>query len=103
MNGSNGRFLFDDFGYPQNGIGTNITSWKMLRLSKQGFITTYFTVQKGTVLRSGDRANLAKLYLELPLKYTATVENEQHEPVAARIIVGDDFSWANTVRVGQDT
>jgi hypothetical protein len=101
MNGSNGRFLFDDFGYPQNGVGTNITSWKMLRLSKQGFITTYFTVQEGTVLRNGDRANLAKLYLNLPLEYTATVENEQHQPVAARIIVGDDFSWVNTVRFGQ--
>ncbi|WP_316793827.1 hypothetical protein [Pedobacter frigoris] len=94
INGSNGRFLFDTFKY-------GVTSgWKLLKLSKKGFISTYFPVNTGIPLKSGDRANLAKLFLELPNEFDATIENDIGEPVAARVIVGDDFSWSDSERIG---
>ncbi len=90
VNGTNGRFLFDNFKFGKG------SGWKMLKLSKKGFITTYHTINTGKPLQTGDRANLAKLFLELPLEFSANVVNQNGETVGARIIVGDDFSWADT-------
>lgn len=94
INGANGRFLFDDFSF---GF---FSGWKLLKLSKKGFISTYFPVNNGIPLKKGDRANLAKLYLDLPLQVQANIVNDAGEAVEARVIVGEDFSWADTKTVG---
>lgn len=90
INGANGRFLFDDFSF---GF---FSGWKLLKLSKKGFISTYFPVNTGKPLKKGDRENRGKLYLDLPLQVQANIVNAAGEAVAARVIVGDDFSWADT-------
>ncbi|MEJ7827318.1 MAG: hypothetical protein WKF91_03955 [Segetibacter sp.] len=94
INGTNGRFLFDKFTFGDK------TGWKMLKLSKKGFITTYYPVNTSKPLKTGDRANLGKIFLELPLEFSANVVNQNRESVGARIIVGEDFSWADTKLFG---
>ena len=87
---SNGRFLFDSLNFdPASG-------WKLLRLTKSGFLIKYETINSGKPLYKGQRANLGKVYLKPPVYVTTSVVNDAGEFVEARVIVGDDFSWADT-------
>jgi len=97
ITGTNGRFLFDDF---YDNIA-NRTKGKMLRLTKAGFITTYKPIEGGIPITKGRRANLGKVYLDLPIELNAIVVDNYGKGVPARIVVGDDFSWADTYKTGQ--
>lgn len=92
ITGTNGRFSFSEF---YNNFLSRMRG-KLLRLSKAGFITTYKPIQGGITLVKGQRANLDKVYLDLPIDVNAMVVDESGKAVSARIVVGDDFSWADT-------
>jgi hypothetical protein len=89
ITGTNGRFLFENI---------NIwlfDNWKLLRLTKNGFLVTYKKLNSGKPLVKGQRENLGKVYMDLPILLTTTVVDDKENKVAARIIVGDDFSWSD--------
>ncbi|TCD26309.1 hypothetical protein EZ456_13500 [Pedobacter psychrodurus] len=89
ITGTNGRFLFEN-------INTWLMSnWKLLRLTKNGFLVTYKKLNSGKPLVKGQRENLGKVYMDLPILLTTTVVDDKENKVAARIIVGDDFSWSD--------
>lgn len=85
---TNGRFLFENVNEKANG-------WKLLRLTKKGFLITYVKVQEGKPLLNGQRGNLGKVFMDLPVNLSAYVVDNAGKKVSARIIVGDDFSWGD--------
>ncbi|MBT2561566.1 hypothetical protein J7E50_12045 [Pedobacter sp. ISL-68] len=87
ITGTNGRFLFENIN------SWLYDSWKLLRLTKNGFLVTYKVLNSGKPLVKGQRENLGKVYMDLPIMLTTTVVDDKENTVAARIIVGDDFSW----------
>ncbi|RYX98885.1 hypothetical protein EON78_04270, partial [bacterium] len=99
VTGTNGRFLFDNF----FDIPTSKYKGKILRLTKAGFLTTYKPIEGGVPIIKGHRANLGKVYLDLPLELSATVVDNTGIGVPARVIVGNDFSWADTYNIGSAT
>jgi hypothetical protein len=93
---TNGRFLFED-------VNKKAKGWKLLRFTKQGFLPTYVKVNDGKILQNGDRGNLQKVLMNLPKDIVTTIVDDQGNRVAARIIVGDDFSWADYTPGGAAT
>ncbi|KRT14035.1 hypothetical protein ASU31_21735 [Pedobacter ginsenosidimutans] len=89
ITGTNGRFLFENIN------SWFMSSWKLLRLTKNGFLVTYKKLNSGKPLVKGQRENLGKVYMDLPIMLTTTVVDDKENTVAARIIVGDDFSWSD--------
>ncbi len=83
---TNGRFLFEN-------VNAKSSAWKLLRLTKKGFLITYVRVQQGKPLINGQRGNLGKVYMDLPRELMVKVVDKSKKKINARIIVGDDFSW----------
>jgi|GEM_PF-2685197 len=90
VTGANGRFRFENF-YKT----TMSNKGKLLRFTKSGFLPTYKVIYDGKPLPKGQRF-VDKFYLQLPLSVVGRVVNQKGENIAARVIVGNDFSWADT-------
>ncbi|MDQ8006256.1 MAG: hypothetical protein REI64_15755 [Pedobacter sp.] len=85
---TNGRFLFEKVNAKANG-------WKLLRLTKKGFLITYVKLNSGKPFVKGQRGNLQKVFMDLPANLAVYVVNKAGKRVDARVIVGDDFSWGD--------
>src|SRR5690606_3869826 len=90
---SNGRF---EFKIPMMIGNLKVTpTGKIVRVSMPGFLTKYYFINDGIPLGKGDRVNQL-VYLELPKDIVVDVVDVAGNPVAARIVVGEDFNWADT-------
>jgi len=82
------RFRFDDVT-----SNNNYSGWKVLIFSKAGFITNYLVINGGQPMLAGTKETV-KGFLLPPRKVHVTVKDDAtKEPVAATIVVGNDFSW----------
>lgn len=85
---TNGRFLFEN-------VNAKASGWKLLRLTKKGFLITYVKINSGKPLINGQRGNLGKVFMDLPVDLFIYVVDKNKKKVSARIVVGDDFSWGD--------
>lgn len=85
---TNGRFLFEN-------VNAKASGWKLLRLTKKGFLITYTKLNSGKPFVKGQRGNLQKIFMDLPANLSVFVVNKAGNRVSARVIVGDDFSWGD--------
>jgi len=86
----NGLFRFDD---PEV---EDYTGWKLLVFSKSGFITGTAVVNSGIPMGPGRKENVKGLILPPRLMQADVIDHDTKQPVAARIVVGDGFSWVDT-------
>lgn len=85
---TNGRFSFEN-------VNAKVSGWKLLRLTKKGFLITYTKLNLGKPFVKGQRGNLQKVFMDLPANLAVFVVNKAGNRVSARVIVGDDFSWGD--------
>ncbi|MES2617001.1 MAG: hypothetical protein V4613_03930 [Bacteroidota bacterium] len=90
ITGENGKFEFSC--NSSNGKSGK----KVLYFYKPGFNVKVIFVNDGKKLIMGQRAPLNKVTLELPLQVNAKVKNSKGEFIDAKVVVGEDFSWAET-------
>ena len=94
---SNGKFRFENLNSYQ------YKNWKILRISKEGFLDTIMILNASLPFTLGQRADLGKIYLQLPVTLIAFTQTSTMHGVSAKIIVGENYgplfntySWASS-------
>lgn len=88
--GSDGIFRFSD----PNEQG-KYKAWKLLTFSKSGFVTNYEVINSGSPLIDGVKETVKGFLLPPQLVHTTVKDAETGKPIAANIVVGEEFSWAS--------
>ncbi len=90
----NGKFKFENL-VKLNGKEQRHLIW----VKKKGFLDQLKVVNAGAPLTLGQKANLGSVFLRLPVNVTARVVDYDDEtiPVKVKAIVGDNYSWAQSV------
>lgn len=87
--GSDGRFYFGD----PTGQG-KYKGWKMLAFSKDGFVSNYEIINAGKPMVAGVKETVKGFLLPPQIVHATVKDAETGEPIAANIVVGEQFSWA---------
>ncbi|GGH80800.1 hypothetical protein HNQ91_005389 [Filimonas zeae] len=87
--GSDGRFYFGD---PT--VQGKYKGWKLLAFFKDGFVSNYEVINAGKPMVAGVKETVKGFLLPPQIVHTTVKDAETGEPVAANIVVGDQFSWA---------
>jgi hypothetical protein len=86
---TNGSFYFGDL------TANGKSGWKLLVYSKAGFITGYTVVNSGKPMVVGTKQTVKGFVLPPQLVHVKVKDGETGTPIAANIVVGDQFSWGS--------
>lgn len=82
------------FRFPDPNENDKYKGWKLLTYSKSGFITGYNVINAGSPVTNGFKQTVKGFLIPPQRVHTIVKDAETGKPIAANIVVGDQFSWA---------